>query len=31
VLPEWRHDVPSVVHAWRIRSAMRAAAPGATA
>lgn len=23
VLPEWRHDVPSVVHAWRIRSAAR--------
>ena len=21
VLPEWRHDVPSVVHAWRIRRA----------
>ena len=23
VLPEWRHDVPSVLHAWRIRSAAR--------
>lgn len=23
LLPEWRHDVPSVVHAWRIRSAAR--------
>jgi CDP-diacylglycerol--glycerol-3-phosphate 3-phosphatidyltransferase len=23
VLPEWRHDVPSVFHAWRIRSAAR--------
>jgi CDP-diacylglycerol--glycerol-3-phosphate 3-phosphatidyltransferase len=19
VLPEWRHDVPSLVHAWRLR------------
>jgi len=23
VLPEWRHDVPSVLHAWRIRADVR--------
>jgi len=23
VLPEWRHDVPSVLHAWRIRTDAR--------
>jgi CDP-diacylglycerol--glycerol-3-phosphate 3-phosphatidyltransferase len=31
VLPEWRHDVPSVLHAWRIRSAVRQSPDGSPA
>ena len=31
LLPEWRHDVPSVVHAWRIRSAARGRPDGSPA